>query len=78
MLLNRGRAYAILLPWKDAILADREAAMFFARTAWAAGEDDAARGALSLHLSEAEQSALLDSWSRELGRKAPSLTEERR
>jgi len=77
LLINRGRAYDILLPWKDAILADPEATFFFARTAWAAGEDDEARRALSAHMNESEQSTLLASWSRELGRDGPVTVERR-
>jgi hypothetical protein len=68
LLLQRGQAYAALVPWQQAILSDAQASVFLARTAWAAGEDDVARRALATHLAEAEASTLLASWSRELGR----------
>jgi hypothetical protein len=67
LLLDRGGAYRALVPWRDAIVADPRGAMFFARTAWAAGEDGAARSALS-HLPQQQADALLTAWSRELGR----------
>jgi hypothetical protein len=68
LLLDRGRAYRVLAPWEAVLVADRSAALFFARTAWAAGEDEAARRALAAHLGESESAPLLASWSRELGR----------
>jgi len=68
MLLDRGGAYRALVPWTDAILADEEGRLFFARTAWAAGEDEAARSALAGHMPPAQSEALLARWSRELGR----------
>jgi hypothetical protein len=67
MVLDRGGAYQAILPWRDAILTDAQGAMFFARTAWAAGQDDAAREALG-RTAPAEADALLRIWSRELGR----------
>jgi hypothetical protein len=68
LLLDRGGAYRALEPWRDAILAEDQGAMFFARTAWAAGHDDAARAALEGRTAPAEADALLRTWSRELGR----------
>jgi hypothetical protein len=68
LLLNRGAAYRALVPWRTDILLDHDATVFFARTAWAAGEDAAARQALGTHLSEADAALLLASWSKDLGR----------
>jgi hypothetical protein len=67
LVLDRGGAYRALLPWRDDIVKDVRGAMFFARTAWAAGYDDAARSALS-GKKPGEADALLRTWSRELGR----------
>jgi hypothetical protein len=68
LLLQRGQAYAALVPWQQAILSDAQASVFLARAAWATGEDDVARRALATHLAEAEATSLLATWSRELGR----------
>jgi hypothetical protein len=68
LLLDRGRAYRVLTEWEPALLRDRAAATFYARAAWAAGEDEAARRALAAHLAPSEATPLLASWSRELGR----------
>jgi hypothetical protein len=68
LLLDRGHAYQVLAPFEANLAADRAAALFFARAAWAAGEDEAARRALAAHLGESEAAPLLAGWSRELGR----------
>jgi hypothetical protein len=68
LLLDRGGAYRALLARKDEIVADPQGALFFARTAWAAGEDEAALKALSARLGADERAELLAAWSRELGR----------
>ena len=68
LLLDRGGAYRVLVPFREAILADEHGALFFARTAWAAGEDEAARDALKAPLTPPEAESLLANWSRELGR----------
>jgi hypothetical protein len=68
LLLDRGRAFAALVPWQREVLADRDAAIYYARTAWAAGRDESAREALASHMNEREAATLLASWSRELGR----------
>jgi hypothetical protein len=68
LLFDRGRAFRVLAPWETTLVGDRAAALFFARAAWAAGEDPAARRALAAHLAESESTPLLSSWSRELGR----------
>ena len=68
LLLNRGPAYVALVPWQADILLDPDATVFFARTAWAAGEDAAARQALGARMSEADAELLLASWSKDLGR----------
>jgi hypothetical protein len=68
LLLDRRRAYHVLAEWEPTLLHDRAAATFYARAAWAAGEDDAARRALAAHLGPSDATPLLASWSRELGR----------
>jgi len=68
LLLDRGGAYRALMPWRDVISADADGALFFARTAFAAGEDDAARSALTKRLTTAQAEDLLAQWSLELGR----------
>jgi hypothetical protein len=68
LLLDRGGAYRALMPWRDIVVADPEGAMFFARTAFAAGEDGAARAALAGRMSPPQVEELLDRWARELGR----------
>jgi hypothetical protein len=68
LLLNRGAAYVALVPWLAEILLDPDTTVFFARTAWAAGEDAAARQALGGRMSEADAALLLASWSKDLGR----------
>jgi hypothetical protein len=68
LLLDRGRAFQVLARWEAPLLADRDAAVFFARAAWAAGEDESARRALAAHLAPSESDPLLASWSVELGR----------
>jgi len=68
LLLDRGGAYRALVPFRETILAEEEGALFFARTAWAAGEDEAARGALAARLAPSQIEAWLATWSRELDR----------
>jgi hypothetical protein len=68
LLLDRGGAYRALAPWRDLVLADEQGTLFFARTAFAAGEDEAARSALAGRMSTAQAEQLLAQWSRELGR----------
>jgi len=68
LLLDRGGAYRALVAWRDVIVAEREGALFLARTAFAAGEDEAARGALAGHFAPAETESLFVQWSHELGR----------
>jgi len=68
LLLQRGRAFAALVPFRNELVADQQGAVFFARAAWAAGEDEAARQALGAHMSEPDVAPLLANWSRELGR----------
>jgi hypothetical protein len=68
LLLDRGGAYRALEPHRAAITADERGAQFFARAAWAAGDDPSARQALSLRMSPNEVEALLRAWSTELGR----------
>jgi len=68
LLLDRGGAYQALVPWRDEIIANQQGALFFARTAWAAGEDEPARAALAFGVSPEQASDLLATWSRELDR----------
>jgi hypothetical protein len=68
LLLDRGGAYRALLPWRDIVVADPEGAMFFARTAFAAGEDGAARAALADRMPAPQVEELVARWARELGR----------
>lgn len=68
LLLDRGGAYRALVPWRDVILTDEEGTLFFARTAFAAGEDDAAQSALAARKDSAQTEGLLTQWARELGR----------
>jgi hypothetical protein len=68
LLLDRGGAYRALVPFQQTMVADLDGALFFARTAWAAGEDDAARAALGARLPPSEVEGALANWSRELGR----------
>jgi hypothetical protein len=68
LLLDRGGAYRALVPWRDAILEDGEGMLFFARAAFAAGEDEAARSALRGRMTPAQSDELLALWARELGR----------
>ena len=67
MLLDRRRAFAALAEHEEALRADPQGAMYFARAAWAAGEDDAAVRALGF-LPSHERDAMLTVWSKELGR----------
>jgi len=68
LLLDRGGAYRALVPWRDVILAEEDGTLFFARTAFAAGEDAAARSALASRMAPAQAEELFAQWSRELGR----------
>jgi hypothetical protein len=68
---DRAGAYAELLPHAAEVASDRQATLYFARVAWAAGEDSAARDALLRVLDGAEATRLLADWSRELGRDPP-------
>jgi hypothetical protein len=68
LLLDRGGAHRALVPWRDVIVSNGEGALFFARTAFAAGEDDEARRALDGRMDPARAEALLTEWARELGR----------
>jgi hypothetical protein len=68
LLLDRGGSYRALMLWRDVILADGEGRLFFARTAFAAGEDAAARSALAGRMAPAQAEELLARWARELGR----------
>jgi hypothetical protein len=68
LLLDRGGAYRALLPWTEIIQTDDAGTMFFARTALAAGEDEAARRALGRRMPAGQVEQLLAEWSRELGR----------
>jgi hypothetical protein len=68
MLFDRGGAFRALVPFRETIVADRQGLVFFARTAWAAGEDAAARQALTAQFDPPQVDALLTTWSRELDR----------
>ncbi|MET0593073.1 MAG: hypothetical protein ABW133_10260 [Polyangiaceae bacterium] len=68
LVLDRGGAYRAIEPWRSTILTDERGTVFFARTAWAAGEDEAARSALATRFDPAQIDALLTAWSNELGR----------
>jgi hypothetical protein len=67
LLLDRGGAYRALVPWRDVILAEEDGTLFFARTAFAAGEDAAARSALAGRMGPAQAEELFAQWSQELG-----------
>src|SRR5262249_7295231 len=68
LLLQRGPAYAALVPFESQLLVDHDASIFYAPAPWAAGADDAARNALTPHVHPADAARLLASWSIELGR----------
>lgn len=72
MLLDRKRAFTALAGHEDELLTNPQGALYFARTAWAAGEDEAAMKALARFVPEQERNAMLAAWSKELGRKGPA------
>lgn len=68
MLLDRRMAFTALRPHEDELVADPQGAVYFARAAWAAGEDDAAKQALLRWMPTEARDEQLTAWSRELGR----------
>lgn len=68
MLLDRRMAFTALVGHEEALFANPQAALYFARTALAAGEDEAAKEALSQWLPAEASEEQLAAWSRELGR----------
>lgn len=68
LLLDRGGAIAALSGHEDELISHPQGALYLARTAFAAGEDDLATRALSRWMSAEEGEEVLAGWARELGR----------
>lgn len=68
MLLDRKGAYGALSVHEDELVAHPQGALYLARAAWAAGEDEVARRALLRWMPKEEREEMLAGWAKELGR----------